>query len=160
MGVYERCDTKAPSGSPMYVNHNAGDDTKPKRYLYRADASTHGGARDGLWIACDDEGQVAKNQGVIRSVQADAELPTAAGLTWIQAEGLVVTEVRPGRAATVTVSHTPPLLPHPSPVSLSLASARPHRLLSSHAAPSTPTPLAHAGITLLGRRGRAGVDQG
>ena len=96
MGVYERCDTKAPSGSPMYVNHNAGDDTKPKRYLYRADASTHGGARDGLWIACNDEGEMAKNLGLIRSVQADAELPTAAGLTWIQAEGLVVTEVRPG----------------------------------------------------------------
>ena len=36
MGLYELCDAKAPSGSVMYVNHNAGDDELPKRYLYRA----------------------------------------------------------------------------------------------------------------------------
>ena len=90
MGVYERCDTKAP----MYVNHNAGDDSKPKRYLYRADGSTHDGERSGLWIVADEESDIAENCGYIRSVQADADLPTAAGLEWIQAEGLVVSEVR------------------------------------------------------------------
>ena len=48
----------------------------------------------GLWFACDDEVKLGENKGVIRSVQSDADLPTAAGLTWIQAEGLVVSEVR------------------------------------------------------------------
>ena len=109
MGVYERCDTKAPGGSPMYVNHNAGDDTKPKRYLYRGDASTHGGTRDGLWIACNEESEIATNQGNIRSVAADAELPTAAGLTWVQAKGMIVTEVRLGaRRCTLDRFGSPP----------------------------------------------------
>ena len=70
--------------------------TDQKRYLYRADGSTHDGERTGLWIACDDEAELAANQGIIRSVQANANLPTAAGLEWIQAEGLVVSEVRLG----------------------------------------------------------------
>ena len=80
----------------MWIKHGAVS-TDQKRYLYRADGSTHDGERNGLWIACDGViNTMEKNMGVIRSVQSDADLPTAAGLEWIQAEGLVVSEVRVG----------------------------------------------------------------
>ena len=79
----------------MWIKHGA-TSTDQKRYLYRADGSTHDGERNGLWIVADDEDMIAKNQGRIRSVQSDADLPTTAGLEWIQAEGLVVSEVRLG----------------------------------------------------------------
>ena len=77
----------------MWIKHGAVG-TDQKRYLYRADGSTHDGERKGLWIVGDDESMMTGNSGFIRSVQSDADLPTAAGLTWIQAEGLVVSEVR------------------------------------------------------------------
>ena len=77
----------------MWIKHGAVS-TDQKHYLYRADGSTHDGERNGLWIVGDDEVHLTENKGRIRSVQSDADLPTAAGLTWIQAEGLVVSEVR------------------------------------------------------------------
>ena len=95
MGLYELSGETSRSGQPMWIKHGA-TSTDQKRYLYRADGSTHDGERNGLWIVADDEDMIAKNQGRIRSVQSDADLPTTAGLEWIQAEGLVVSEVRLG----------------------------------------------------------------
>ena len=96
----------------MWIKHSAVS-TDQKRYLYRADGSTHDGERNGLWIACDDEVQLAENKGVIRSVQSDADLPIAAGLEWIQAEGLVVSEVRVGSGSCLTARMTYALLLFP-----------------------------------------------
>ena len=93
MGLYELSGGRSPSGHPMWVNHSTGDATKPKAYLYRGDGRTHDGKRDGLWMVMDEEDQVAANTGWIRSVEADAALPTEPGLNWIQADGLIVTEV-------------------------------------------------------------------
>ena len=158
MGVYELSNQRAPSGSAKFVNHNAGDDTKPKRYLYRADGSTHGGARKGLWIACDDEDMMEKNLGVIRSVQADAELPTAAGLKWIQAEGLVVTEVRSPCALTLQPDIFCPSTTNTSTstgiTAATTATICCRRCCRHHRA-------THPSLLFLfsGRRGRAGVDR-
>ena len=93
MGLYQLSGEKSKSGQPMWVKHGDAN-TDQKRYLYRADGSTHDGERNGLWIVGDDEVALTENRGFIRSVQSDADLPTAARLTWIQAEGLVVSEVR------------------------------------------------------------------
>lgn len=91
MGLFQLSANKAPSGSPLYINHNTGDPDHPKAYLYRGDARRSD--RTGLWMVANGEEQLDENKGVIRSVQADADLPTSPGVTWIQAEGLVVTEV-------------------------------------------------------------------
>eukprot|EP00618_Florenciella_parvula_P033562 CAMPEP_0119477208 /NCGR_PEP_ID=MMETSP1344-20130328/7443_1 /TAXON_ID=236787 /ORGANISM="Florenciella parvula, Strain CCMP2471" /LENGTH=174 /DNA_ID=CAMNT_0007511157 /DNA_START=744 /DNA_END=1265 /DNA_ORIENTATION=+ len=93
MGVYELCDVKAPSGSLVYVNHRGGDNSKPKLYLFRGNGSTHDEEMDddGKWIVSADKNDMATNEGYIFSTQKDAEVPTAAGLTW-EEEGLVVTE--------------------------------------------------------------------
>ena len=105
MGLYELCDAKAPSGSVMYVNHNAGDDDVPKRYLYRA-------SNTGRWLVAAQESDIAQNYGTIFSIQTDADLPTAAGLTWFGAIGLVVTEVRlPRTPAPAPARPHPPLPP-------------------------------------------------
>ena len=96
MGLYELSGETSRSGQPMWIKHGATSTDQKRCYLYRADGSTHDGERNGLWIACDDEIELAENRGIIRSVQANADLPTAAGLEWIQAEGLVVSEVRLG----------------------------------------------------------------
>ena len=114
MGLYELCDAKAPSGSVMYVNHNAGDDDVPKRYLYRT-------SNDGKWKVAARESWIARNVGDIISDQSDADLPTAAGLTW-NAIGLVVTEVRLPRTPAPAPARPP--LP---PASLRRARPRPRR---------------------------------
>ena len=92
MGLFELSANKAPSGSPLYINHNTGDPDHPKAYLYRGDERQSD--RTGLWMVIDEKEGIDENKGYIRSVQADADLPTSPGVTWIQAEGLVVTQVR------------------------------------------------------------------
>ena len=92
MGLFELSPNRAPSGSPLYINHNTGDPDHPKAYLYRGDGRRSD--RTGLWMVADGEEEMDRNAGFVRSVQAHADLPTSPGVTWIQAEGLVVTEVR------------------------------------------------------------------
>ena len=94
MGLYELSGETSRSGQPMWIKHGATGTDQKRCYLYRADGSTHDGERNGLWIVGDGEVQLAENRGVIRSLQSNADLPTSAGLAWIQAEGLVVSEVR------------------------------------------------------------------
>ena len=108
MGLYELCDAKAPSGSVMYVNHNAGDDDVPKRYLYRT-------SNTGKWWVAAQESQIARNIGDIFGNETDADLPTAAGLTWTG--GLVVTEVRLPRTPAPAAAPAP-ARPRPSPLPL------------------------------------------
>lgn len=92
MGLFELSANKTPSRSPLYINHNTGNPDHPKAYLYRGDERRSD--RTGLWMVAYGQEQHDENQGVICSVQMDADLPTSQGVTWIQAEGLVVTEVR------------------------------------------------------------------
>ena len=78
MGAYSRTEKSVNGGYPVYTKKGQDRRGRDKtHYLYRAGA----GEDTGCWVVTENEEDMTKNEGEIKSKSA-AELPTQAGLQW------------------------------------------------------------------------------